>query len=218
MNSSYTIFIIVLRAVFLGIMALTFSIYLYKLKQIQPCIEQKIVFVLSGFAILFNDPYYFISVFKPNLPCISISTGFVTSFFIAVVISWVSLLDKIRASLKQQVFSFDKARQTKYGIIAISYFIIVFLFIFEVGYYSFTQSPIIPHNSTFNRLYIATVVLTTVIFLYIVWLYLAIIKDWHKVLWRDKIYSVFNIFFILLNFIFILLGWFSFYDESSQKF
>lgn len=60
MNPTYTIFTIVLRAVFLGIMSLTFAVYLHKLRQIIPCIEQKVVLVLSGFSIFFNDPYYFI--------------------------------------------------------------------------------------------------------------------------------------------------------------
>jgi hypothetical protein len=65
---------------------------------------------------------------------------------------------------------------------------------------------------------VAVIVLFALLFLYITWLYLTIARDWKNLVWRDKIYSTFNIFFILLNLIFILLGWFSFYDESSQKF
>lgn len=41
---------------------------------------------------------------------------------------------------------------------------------------------------------------------------------WRDIIWRHKLYVAFNIFFVGLLVIFISLGWFSLYDESSQKF
>lgn len=109
-------------------------------------------------------------------------------------------------------------KKLEYAMISAIYFVIIFWFVFEISYYSFTESPIIPFHSTFNHLYRAIIVLFSIIFLYLAWLYACIVKDWRSLIWRDKVYCSFNIFFILLNLVFISLGWFSFYDESSQKF
>jgi hypothetical protein len=94
----------------------------------------------------------------------------------------------------------------------------MFFFIFELGYYSYEESPIVPVHAAFSRLYLATLLLSVLIFLYIAYLYLAVAREWSNVLWRDKLYAAFNLFFILLNLAFTSLGWLSFYEESSQKF
>jgi len=58
----------------------------------------------------------------------------------------------------------------------------------------------------------------SVILLYIIYQYGKLILVWQDLLWRHKVYVIFNIFFICLLFLFVLAGWYSFYDESSQKF
>lgn len=99
MNSSYTIFLIVMRAVFLGIMSLALAFYIKKIRNDPSCFEQKVVLVLSGLAIFFNDPYYFIEVFKPNVILLFLSTLFLCTFFIALILSWVCLLERIKAKI-----------------------------------------------------------------------------------------------------------------------
>lgn len=59
-----------MRAVFLGIAALSIAYFLSRLNFIglrASVPEQNVVICLSIGVILFNDPYYFISVFRPNL-------------------------------------------------------------------------------------------------------------------------------------------------------
>ena len=170
------------------------------------------VIILSGFGILFNDPYYILGVFKPNLFSVFFSTSFIAGFFMALMLSWICLLQKIRSESKGISFVLTTRKKITYGIIAGSYFLILFFFIFELSYYSYTKSPIIPIHSTFRRLYIVTVLLSTGVFGYIAWLYLCIAKEWNNVIWRDKLYATFNVFFIVLNLMFISFGWFSFYD------
>lgn len=75
MNDNYTKFIMIMRGVFLSIMVLSTIFFLNRIKYINrsPSIpEQTIVIVISICTILFNDPYYFIGVFKPNLVSIFI--------------------------------------------------------------------------------------------------------------------------------------------------
>jgi hypothetical protein len=70
MNENYTKFIMIMRGVFLGIMTITTAIYLSRLKykNRRPALpEQEAVTILAVAVILFNDPYYFIGVFKPNV-------------------------------------------------------------------------------------------------------------------------------------------------------
>ena len=65
---------------------------------------------------------------------------------------------------------------------------------------------------------IITAVIFSIILCYILYQYGRIVIVWDSLIWRNKIYVLFNVFFICLLFLFILAGWFSFYDESSQKF
>lgn len=52
---------------------------------------------LSIAIILFNDPYYFIGVFKPNVFSIFIETLFLSIFMLVLLSSWVYMLEKINA-------------------------------------------------------------------------------------------------------------------------
>jgi len=218
MNPTYTKFMLIIRAIFLAIMVTAFVIFLKRQSGMAPEIEQRVVMIVSAFSILFNDPYYFIEVFKPNLFSLILSTCFISTFFMAVMLSWIIMLQKIVKASHGQLFFITRKRQLIYASIAGVYFILMFFFIYELGYYSYYESPIVPAHSSFSRLYMVTAFLSILIFLYIGYLYLAVAREWDNVLWRDKIYATFNIFFILLNLAFIFLGWLSFYDESSQKF
>lgn len=174
--------------------------------------------MVSAFSIVFNDPYYFIYVFKPNLFSLFMSTSFVAIFFMVILGSWIVMLQKIISASHGQVFVLTRKKQLIYGGISLAYFILIFYFIFEIGYYSYNESPIVPVHSAFNKLYFVTLAISVMVFLYIAYLYLKVASEWDNVLWRDKIYATFNVFFIMLNLIFISLGWLSFYEESSQKF
>lgn len=95
MNDNYTKFIIVMRAIFLGIMVLSGGLYFHRLqinnqRFVMP--EQRMVINLSVSIILFNDPYYFIGVFKPNVLSVFIETMFVALFLMMLISSWVYML------------------------------------------------------------------------------------------------------------------------------
>jgi hypothetical protein len=57
--------------------------------------EQSLVINLSVAVILFNDPYYFIGVFKPNVFSIFIETLLLAIFIIVLFWTWIYLLEKI---------------------------------------------------------------------------------------------------------------------------
>ena len=87
-----------MRAVFLGIMICSLVVFYYFLKEKEfknMLKEQRVVFLLSILIILFNDPYYFIGVFKPNILSVLIESLFVTSFLIGLLFSWIYMLRSI---------------------------------------------------------------------------------------------------------------------------
>jgi uncharacterized membrane protein len=98
MNDSYTKYMLVTRAVFLAVMVASFVVYLRKQSGTAPEFEQRLVMVVSAFAILFNDPYYFVEVFRPNIFSLVLSASFISIFLLALMLSWVIMLQKIVAA------------------------------------------------------------------------------------------------------------------------
>jgi hypothetical protein len=177
-----------------------------------------VVINLSVAIILFNDPYYFIGVFKPNVFSIFVETLFLSIFVLVLISSWVYMLEKINAESRGREYRTSRPRWWINQLAGLDCFIIVFGFNYQIGYYAFNDSPIVPTHKTFSGLFVLTVVFFGIVFAYISYLYVRLSRVWESVIWRHKLYAVFNIFFILLLLAFISLGWFSLYDESSQKF
>lgn len=128
------------------------------------------------------------------------------------------MLEKIATESRGGKYELSACKKWIYGIIAGDYFCLIFGFNFRIGYYSYTDSPIIPVQQMLSVILILLVVFFGLLFLYILHLYYRIAQVWEDVIWRNKLYVAFNVFFILLVIIFLSLGWFSLYDETSQKF
>jgi hypothetical protein len=93
----------IMRGVFLGIMVITAALFLRRLKFRNNSLalsEQSLVINLSVSIILFNDPYYFIGVFKPNVFSIFIETLFLALFLMVLISSWIFMLEKINSETR----------------------------------------------------------------------------------------------------------------------
>lgn len=139
-------------------------------------------------------------------------------FFIALLGSWVHMLEKINCESRGTQYGLTFWRKWIYIIIGMDYFFILFAFNYEIGYYAYHDSPIVPLHKNFLALQFVTSVFFGGLFLYIFYLYARLSAVWRDIIWRHKLYVAFNIFFVGLLVVFISLGWFSLYDESSQKF
>ena len=197
MNPNYTKFMLVFRGFFLVILSASFITFIRKHRRIIYSFEQKLVLVIAAFSILFNDPYFFIYVFKPSLFLLFLSTTFLAAFLVALIISWICMLQKIKSVSKASIYMPSRNQKMLFGCIGALYFLILAYFQFEVSYYSYTESPIVPVHTSFYNLYLLTLAVTLIVFMYIAWLFLSIAKEWNNVLWRDKIYVTFNLFFVL---------------------
>lgn len=130
-NTSYTQFIIVLRALFLVGMLVTFVIFVGKYNIAhRPSFEAKGVLGLSVFGILFNDPFYLVEVYYPNLPLLFVSTSLVAAFFVALLLSWICMLQKIEASSQNRTFFLSVSTMWSYSGIAGTYFCLLLYFLF----------------------------------------------------------------------------------------
>lgn len=68
-NEQFTFFAIIIRGVFLGLAIIAATLYLWRFVRIpvgEKILEQKFIAVLSILLLMFNDPFYAITVLKPN--------------------------------------------------------------------------------------------------------------------------------------------------------
>ena len=77
---------------------LTCIVYLFRYSKIpekERVVEQKIIAALSVLLILFNDPFYPITILKPNPVSSYFSVFFVINFVILLLFLWIVFLDRI---------------------------------------------------------------------------------------------------------------------------
>jgi hypothetical protein len=128
------------------------------------------------------------------------------------------MLEKINVESRGGVMKMTGFKKWIYSLAGIDYFCIIFAFNYQIGYYAWTDSPIVPVHRIFSVILIITSVFFGLLFLYIFYLYIRLLQVWNDIIWRHKLFITFNLFFVGLLLSFISLGWFSLYDESSQKF
>lgn len=122
------------------------------------------------------------------------------------------MLEKINCESRGQQYTLTPCRRWIYTIVGLYYFCILFAFNYEIGYYAYKDSPIVPLHKNFFVIQIVTIIFFGGLFLYIFYLYARLSMIWRDIIWRHKLYIAFNIFFVGLLVIFISLGWFSLYD------
>jgi hypothetical protein len=66
---------------------------IYKLNTNKMILEQKMIFLLSILTILFNDPFYVITITKPNYVNNFFSVMFVVNLLIYLFLFWITILD-----------------------------------------------------------------------------------------------------------------------------
>ena len=135
-----------------------------------------------------------------------------TCFLIGLLFSWIYMLRTINFEARGLDYSLSNIERLIYIIASIGYFTVIFLFNYEVGSYSYSENPIVAFHKVFKFMIIITAIVFSIIFLYILYEYARIIIVWESLIWRNKIYALFNVFYICLLFLFIIAGWFSFYD------
>lgn len=97
-NGEFTAYTIAIRYVFFGlsIVALIFYILRYiKIPAEKKLIEQKFIFAMSILQIMFNDPFYPITILKPNGGSAFFSILFVVNLVAALFLFWLVTADRI---------------------------------------------------------------------------------------------------------------------------
>ena len=187
-NEDNTVYIIVLRYIFLAISiaaAVVYCLMYRKLPSSDKSIEQTFVAAISVLLILFNDPFYIFTVLTPN-GFTYIFQVFRTFTSIAFVSTFITCLLALVIMFLLRIYSDEGRREIlveKWKRIAMSaYFIILFLLTiitYCVFAYNSQNSPILSsyslENSGFIGLLVATFIFVGVAILMTVILYVAIL-------------------------------------------
>lgn len=97
-NKQFTIYTIILRYVFFGLSIIACFLYYRRYLQIpqdKRIIEQKFIAAASVILILFNDPFYPITVLKPNGVSAFFSVLFVANMIAFLMLLWLVFFDRI---------------------------------------------------------------------------------------------------------------------------
>lgn len=95
-NSSFSVFSIVLRAVFFGVSVTGFSIFVRNLRRVPRksfVLEQKFAFLLGLELMFFNDPFYAITITIPNDASNFFSVLWVVATVCTLLFFWVCALE-----------------------------------------------------------------------------------------------------------------------------
>ncbi len=97
-NPQFTKFTFAIRYVFFVLSMIGCFMYFFRFRKIpetEKVCEQKMVAALSVLLILFNDPFYPITILAPNPVSSYFSVFFVINFIIFLVFFWIIFLDRI---------------------------------------------------------------------------------------------------------------------------
>ena len=97
-NPQFSAFSIIMRLVFFAIAVVSEIAYLVSFVKIpngESIIEQKMILVLGILQIMFNDPFYGITILAPNAFSSFLSVFFVVNFAIFIIFLWIIFFDRI---------------------------------------------------------------------------------------------------------------------------
>lgn len=98
-NPNYSYFCIALRLSFMAISVAFCLIYASRYRHIQSnrsLPEQKIVLLLSLATVVFNDPFYILTILYPNIFTTFMSTFFTWNFITLIFVTWGFFLQRIK--------------------------------------------------------------------------------------------------------------------------
>jgi hypothetical protein len=107
----YTQFGVALRYVFFFLTLASSIVYFLRLRKIKPTeyvLEQKMVLALSIVTIIFNDPFYIITVTHPNYASNVFSVMFVVNLATYLMIFWVTILDVFMMLVSESTMRTDR--------------------------------------------------------------------------------------------------------------
>ena len=195
--------------------------YLWRLKKVpieEKIVEQKMVATLSLLLILFNDPFYPITILSPNPVSSYFSVFFVVNFIIFLLFFWIIFLDRIHLE--------DGEKQTKVFewkriiYIFVTYTLSLVLYV-EYALDHLEDMPIVPAQDLMSTKFVILEVSLMIVvvggFLYIAFKYIKICITIEEKLWRNEMFMFFSLFFLFTTLVIFIINGFKIHSYHGNR-
>lgn len=219
-NSKYTTSLIIIRYFFLFFSILALSLFYLQLKKLENfhwVIEQKLTLYLSILLIMFNDPLYVITILVPNFFSAFLSVLCVVNFVAFFIIFLLTVLHRIHVENGQKRSKVLDKKKIGFGLT------IWFFMIYMYSYFSYKhlKDPAVTTQTELKGFAMFVKVMVFLIFsIYMIslaYLYYAICKQYSKKIWRNKLFVIFEIYFIFCLAIFMYSASFDIYQSIGNR-
>ena len=219
-NPTYTTYLLALRYTLFAISIISFAVYIFYYAR-SPfelrTFEHRFILILSIALILFNDPFYALTILKSNSFWAVISTLFVTTFVSLLIFFWITMVRRIHiepASVQTNLIN-------PYTVsIAILFFIVITVPALLASLYS-RFNPSIHFNAEYPTAYSVFIIFNLVfaILLLVMFFYniYQVSKKWNLTIPRHRFFLVFSFYFIMVMFFLIASGIYQSYESEGVK-
>ena len=220
-NPEFTKYTFLIRYVFFLLSVIGSVMYLWRLKKVpieERIVEQKMVAMLSILLILFNDPFYPITILSPNPVSSYFSVFFVVNFIIFLLFFWIIFFDRIHLE--------DGEKQTKVFewkriiYIFVTYTLSLVLYV-EYSLDHLEDIPIVLAqdliSTKFVVLKVSLIIFVVGGFLYITFKYIKICITIEEKLWRNESFIFFSFFFLFTTLVMFIINGFRIHSYHGNR-
>lgn len=219
-NNKYTNFLLAVKYSFMAISLITCIAYFWRLKKLAQAhwvIEQKFILTLSVMLIMFNDPFYALTLLNPNMAGAFFSVLWIVNFLVTLFIFWIVALKRIVEDNANKITKSFNIKLMIFGT-----FSWLFLLLTYVGFsYEYQQHPGTEFYEEFSTVYevfkIMGLILFSIFLLYLFYNYFLICRVYKTRIWRHRLFSTFSLYFIFCIAIFMFTGTPHVYSSYGER-
>ena len=216
----YTNFLIILRYTFFAISVMGLIFYAMFFLQIPKNLrtfEHKYIFVLSVSLVIFNDPFYLLTIYKAGPAMAFFSTLFVVQFVTFLIVFWVVMIRRIHREPVRVGTKLLDRYSLAIGVVGFVLYMVTgiiasMVYRFNPGFHADTDYPKV--YKVFVILLILFCVILIILLLYNTF---KIFKTWKKNIPRHKVFFTVSFYFFFAMFLISIAGFYQSYDSNGVK-
>jgi hypothetical protein len=219
-NPKYTAFLIALRYVCLGLSLMVLLCYINQLRKIGKSamvFEQKYILCLAMLVIIFNDPFFALTILMPNMASAFFTCLFAITFLSALFLFWMATFERIYKENQDKNTRILTAPKWIY-IFTLWLFLLVTVSLLS---YNYLQDPGFDfddeHNTTFMAFKFILIVLLIIGLGWLLNSTVYICRNFQTRMWRHKMFFTFSLYFIICYFIMVFTGSMSVYNLDGSR-
>eukprot|EP01017_Pseudomicrothorax_dubius_P034233 TRINITY_DN4669_c0_g1_i4.p1 TRINITY_DN4669_c0_g1~~TRINITY_DN4669_c0_g1_i4.p1 ORF type:complete len:464 (+),score=84.96 TRINITY_DN4669_c0_g1_i4:141-1532(+) len=220
MYQKYAQYLLILKYMFFFVSVIALLLYYKFLKKINPSdriFEQKMLLVLSIALVLFNDPFFAVTLLYPSFLSALFSTVFVTSFYCLLLLFWLCQFERICTENDKK--GTKTMKPWKVVLILVVWFTLVISY--TILSYTYQQDPATNYESedegTYQIFKVFSILLVMIVVGVLVNYYVNFCRVWNTRIGRHKNFFFFSTYFIFCTFLFIFTGSLTVYNNDGNR-